>query len=137
MPAVRRYDVSPYVEFGVFQLSDALQVGAPLGERDRLGPDDLLVGTGGGVLFRSAGTNFHATVGLELWDTEPPADGGRWDGVQESDFDTPDGALQFRSTMATPFGDEIPLPGGPGTYLVRAHRRGAEQWLVQIWPVDG
>lgn len=48
----RRYEVSPYVEFRMFQLSDAISVGAPLAELDRSG-SGLFVG-GAGAVRRSA-----------------------------------------------------------------------------------
>ncbi|MGK5741496.1 hypothetical protein [Micromonospora sp. URMC 103] len=145
---IRRYEVAPYVEFRMFQLSDTINVGAPLAEFDRSG-DDLVIGGASGVLFRSAGNNFYPRVRLELWASEPPADPGTWDRIQESDFDSQDGTVQFMSVMAAFAGDEIHLPH-PGTYEVRAYcrgreqaaalparsvdHRGAEEWLVQIWP---
>lgn len=152
MPAepgpVRRYEVSPYVEFRMFQLSDSINVGAPLSEFDRSG-SDLFIGGTGGVLFRSAGNDFYPTVSLELWVSEPPPDPGIWGRVEQSDFDSHDGILQFMSVMATFAGEEIRLPG-PGTYAIRAYCRGrdqaaalhgkalnyhgVEEWLVQIWP---
>ncbi|MGC1212942.1 MAG: hypothetical protein WA890_16950 [Micromonospora sp.] len=144
----RRYEVSPYVEFRMFQLSDAINVGTPLAELDRSGRG-LFVGGTGGVLFRSAGNNFYPRVWLELWANEPPPDQGAWDRVEESDFDSHDASLQFMSVMASFAGEEIPLPG-PGTYEIRAYCRGrdqaaalhgksldyhgVEEWLVQIWP---
>ncbi|MEU5790085.1 hypothetical protein ABZ754_20410 [Micromonospora purpureochromogenes] len=59
----------------MFQLSDAINVGAPLAELDRSG-SGLVVGGAGGVLFHSAGNNFYPSVWLELWATEPPPDPG-------------------------------------------------------------
>ncbi|NYF55640.1 hypothetical protein [Micromonospora purpureochromogenes] len=150
MPAepTRRYEVSPYVEFGTFQLSDSVNVGTPLQEADRL-TSGLFVGTAGGILFRSAGTDFYPTVVLELWPSEPRPDSGSWEEAEESDFDSQDGSLQFMSVMAVFAGEQIALPG-PGTYQARVYcrgrdraaalhgkalnYRGVEEWLVQIWP---
>ena len=145
---LRRYEVSPYVEFGLFQLSDSIAVGAPLAF-DSPGTR-LFEGGEGGVLFGSAGNDFYPTVWLELWAGEPlPVQDG-WDRVEESDFDSNEGRLQFSSVNAAPTGEEIVLPG-PGTYQIRVHcrgreeaaarrgrseylnYRGVEEWLVQLW----
>jgi len=110
------HEVSPYVEFSLFQLSDSVDVGAPLSFP---APGERLFTSGpGGVLFGSAGNDFYPTVQLELWAREAPAAYGEWDLVQESSFDTRTGRLRFRSVNAVPAGDEIVLPTA-GTYSIR------------------
>lgn len=110
-------------------------------------PPAVVLGGAGGATFRSAATDHHAAVRLELWTSAPPPSPG-WDAQQDARVTVDALDLRLMSPTAGVADVALRVPR-PGVYDLRAFvarsrtpppRRttgfphGFERWLVQVWP---
>jgi hypothetical protein len=134
------------VEWGKFGLID--DDGPPVG-----GPNWLTIGTPETILagpnavaLRSGETDHLATVRLESWDAEPPAEDG-WDTSWTVDLAFSSGVVRLTAVTAAASGRTLSL-AGPGDYRLTAYSRGraaaatsgpfmrsgVEHWLLRFRP---
>ncbi|MGW2223817.1 hypothetical protein [Streptomyces formicae] len=143
-------DAKPCVEYHQFKLVDleaAIDVPDGWPQESR-----IATAAGHGVLFWTGGNDFHPTVRLEAWPTEPaPHADGVWEVSGEAEFVSDTGTLLLREWDSGPVGDPLPV-GSPGPYRLRAYCRGrteakaligqemyyegVEEWLLQVWPLN-
>ncbi|MFI5589092.1 hypothetical protein ACIA5G_28825 [Amycolatopsis sp. NPDC051758] len=139
-------DDSIVVEYGQFLVQESGML-RPAGVLPVPRGPWVAVGGPGGLLLHSAATDHHPAVRLELWDEEPPADGGAWDSVLDLACEL-DSGVRLLSIMAAMTPMVLPLPR-PGSYHARVHSgdreeagrldeatfaRAVERWLIQFWP---
>lgn len=108
-------------------------------------PETILAGPNA-VALRSGGTDHIATVRLESWDAEPPAEDG-WDTSWTVDLTLSSGVVRLTAVTAAASGRTLRLPG-PGGYRLTAYSRGraaaaasgpfirsdVERWLLRFRP---
>ncbi|MFJ2774689.1 hypothetical protein [Streptomyces sp. NPDC087300] len=140
---------TPRIEYHQFKLVDldgTLDVPNNWPQHSR-----IATAAGHGVLFHTAGNDFHPFVRLEAWPTEPPRQAdGLWEVAGEAEFLSDTGTLLLREWDSGPACDPISI-GLPGAYRLRAYCRGraeakaligqemyyegVEEWLLQVWPL--
>ncbi|MFB8351510.1 hypothetical protein [Streptomyces niveus] len=145
---ILRTDAQPRVEYSQFLLADDESLPEFPGWK---GSSRVLVEGDRGVLFRTAGNDFFPDVRIEVWSSEPhlPQD-QVWDVIEEAAIVSQTGRIRLREWDRSPAGELLRL-GSTGDCRLRAHCRGraeatarsaqdlfyegAEEWLLQIWPI--
>ncbi|MFF7258675.1 hypothetical protein ACFZCL_00050 [Streptomyces sp. NPDC008159] len=146
---VRRQHLDADVEYHGFAFQESDDGDLPVPFPDDFEDGVFLNAFPGRLDFYSAGHTHTASVTVEVWDGEPPAqDPSQWDEQAEAGFESTSGEVAVWSTGRAD--DVITLSEVGGSWRVRASCTGREQaaalseqegvgegvekYLVQFWP---
>jgi hypothetical protein len=149
-PVTSEQSIDVRVEFGNFCLQEADEEFVPQEYPDGQDSDDpFLTPHEGRIDVRSAGHTHVAALIAQVWEGEPPPDGGGWEISGESELYSETGELSLWCHGGPTLGSTVGL-GSPGmNWRVRVYSKGraevarlAEQgvphhvelYLAQFWP---
>ncbi|MGW2083041.1 hypothetical protein ACWCOW_40245 [Streptomyces sp. NPDC001939] len=142
---VSRQQIDADVGFYVLWLEDADDTS----ERDEPEDDSSFVAACGQRVYLQSGGHTHTpALSVEVWDGQPPADGGVWEAQGEAGMDVPSGQVSVW-TYGGPCEDAIEVGEAGRRWHVRVYVSGrdrarelaqqevpvhAERYLLQFWP---